>query len=117
DSLIGVSGASWGPDNFIYADAFHDDFGLLRVEAKPGARPSWFTTLDTARGEIDHAWPDVLPNGKGVLFTVRFRGKNGARSRISWGSRATGKRGPSIVIGRVPMWASRPSHPTGSGSP
>jgi len=83
DSLIGVSGASWGPDNFIYADAFHDNFGLVRVEAKPGARPSWFTTLDTARGEIDHAWPDVLPNGRGVLFTVRFRGKNGARGRIS----------------------------------
>src|SRR5438128_257445 len=83
DSLIGVSGASWGPDNFIYADAFSDNFGLLRVEAKPGARPSWFTTLDTARGEIDHAWPDVLPNGEGVLFTVRFRGKNGARGRIS----------------------------------
>ena len=83
DSLIGVSGASWGPDNFIYADAFSDNFGLLRVEAKPGARPRWFTTLDTARGEIDHAWPDVLPNGKGVLFTVRFRGKNGARGRIS----------------------------------
>src|SRR5438034_4636265 len=77
DSLIGVSGASWGPDNFIYADAFNDNFGLLRVEAKPGARPRWFTTLDTARGEIDHAWPDVLPNGKGVLFTVRYRGKNG----------------------------------------
>src|SRR3989454_3536062 len=83
DSLIGVSGASWGPDNFIYADAFNDNFGLLRVEAEPGARPRWFTTLDTARGEIDHAWPDVLPNGKGVLFTVRFRGKNGARGRIS----------------------------------
>src|SRR3989442_14465156 len=83
DSLIGVSGASWGPDNFIYADAFSDNFGLLRVEAKPGARPSWFTTLDTARGEIDHAWPDVLPNGEGVLLTVRFRGKNGARGRIS----------------------------------
>ncbi len=83
DSLIGVSGASWGPDNFIYADAFSDNFGLLRVEAKPGARPTWFTTLDTTRREIDHAWPDVLPNGKGVLFTVRFRGKNGARGRIS----------------------------------
>src|SRR2546426_10758949 len=83
DSLTGVSGASWGPDNFIYADAFSDLKGLVRVEAKPGAGPRWFTTLDTARGEIDHAWPDVLPNGKGVLFTVRFRGKNGARGRIS----------------------------------
>src|SRR5881396_653265 len=84
DSLIGVSGASWGPDNFIYADAWRDFGGLVRVEAKPGATPSWFTTLDTARGEIDHAWPDVLPNGKGVLFTVRFRGKSGAKGRISY---------------------------------
>src|SRR2546430_926984 len=92
DSLIGVSGASWGPDNFIYADAFSDNFGLLRVEAKPGARPRWFTTLDTTRGEIDHAWPDVLPNGKGVLFTVRFRGKGGARGRISL----------SIAVGDIP---------------
>ncbi|PYO91089.1 MAG: hypothetical protein DMD66_00835 [Gemmatimonadetes bacterium] len=77
NSLTGVSGASWGPDNFIYVDAIEDGVGLLRVEAKPGALPKPFTTLDTARGEIDHAWPDVLSNGKGVLFTVRFRGKNG----------------------------------------
>src|SRR5437762_255368 len=86
DSLIGVSGASWGPDNFIYADAFNDNFGLLRVEAKPGARPRWFTTLDTARGEIDHAWPDVLPNGprgfsdrNAGLCDRRGRGEAGAR--------------------------------------
>src|SRR5438552_10115602 len=37
--------------------------------SKPGAKPSWFTVLDTASGEFDHTWPDVLPNGKGVLFT------------------------------------------------
>jgi len=74
---VGVSGASWGPDNFIYSDAINDGVGLLRMEAKPGAVPRPFTTLDTALGQIDHAWPDVLPNGKGVLFTVRFRGKNG----------------------------------------
>ncbi len=84
DSLIGVSGASWGPDNFIYADASADLRGLVRVEAKAGAVPRWFTTLDTATGEGDHAWPDVLPNGKGVLFTVRFLGKSGAKGRISY---------------------------------
>jgi serine/threonine-protein kinase len=84
DSLAGVSGASWGPDNFIYADAWRELGGLVRVEAKPGAGARWFTTLDTARGEIDHAWPDVLPNGKGVLITVRFRGKGGANGRISY---------------------------------
>src|SRR5882672_2509603 len=84
DSLIGVSGASWGPDNFIYADAFAELRGLVRVEAKAGAVPRWVTTLDTVTGEEDQAWPDVLPNGKGVLFTVRFLGKSGAKGRISY---------------------------------
>src|SRR5207249_10323151 len=58
DSLTGVSGASWGRDNFIYADGFMAA-GLVRVEARRGAVPRWFTTLDTASGEFDHSWPDV----------------------------------------------------------
>jgi DNA-binding SARP family transcriptional activator/Tol biopolymer transport system component len=84
DTLTGLAGASWGPDGFIYVDATTDGGGLLRVEAKPGAKPSWFTVLDTASGEFDHSWPDVLPNGTGVLFTIRFAAKNGARGRTSY---------------------------------
>src|SRR5213592_2365510 len=82
--LTGTAGASWGPDGFIYVDANTNGGGLLRVEAKPGAKPSWFTVLDTSSGEFDHTWPDVLPNGKGVLFTIRFSAKNGAKGRTSY---------------------------------
>src|SRR6267378_554512 len=82
--LTGTAGASWGPDGFIYVDANTNGGGLLRVEAKPGSRPSWFTVLDTASGEFDHKWPDVLPNGKGVLFTIKFSAKNGAKGRTSY---------------------------------
>src|SRR5213080_1030138 len=82
--LTGTAGASWGPDGFIYVDANTNGGGLLRVEAKPGAKPSWFTVLDTASGEFDHTWPDVLPNGKGVLFTIRFSAKNGAKGKTSY---------------------------------
>src|SRR6266487_5126296 len=82
--LTGTAGASWGPDGFIYVDANTNGGGLLRVAAKPGAKPSWFTVLDTASGEFDHTWPDVLPNGKGVLFTIRFSAKNGAKGRTSY---------------------------------
>jgi len=82
DTLTGLSGASWGPDNFIYADGSGPS-GLLRVEAKRAAKPRWFTELDTASGEVDHAWPDVLPNGKGVLFTITFNGRNGVERGIS----------------------------------
>jgi DNA-binding SARP family transcriptional activator/Tol biopolymer transport system component len=84
DTLTGLAGASWGPDGFIYVDATTDGGGLLRVEAKPGAKPSWFTVLDTASGEFDHTWPDMLPNGKGVLFTIRFAAKNGVKGRIAY---------------------------------
>src|SRR5881392_1274357 len=59
--LTGTSGASWGPDGFIYVDANTNGGGLLRVEAKPGAKPSWFTVLDTASGEFDHTWPTCCP--------------------------------------------------------
>ena len=82
-SLTGVAGASWGPDHFIYADGA-GAVSLVRVEAKPGAVPKWFTTLYTERGEIDHTWPDVLPNGKGVLFTDTFNEKNGVKGRLSF---------------------------------
>jgi serine/threonine-protein kinase len=73
-SLVGTSGASWGRDGMIYADC-DVDAGLVRVEAKPGAIPKRFTTLDTTNGETDHNWPDVLPNGKGVLFAVALHPK------------------------------------------
>jgi serine/threonine protein kinase len=81
DTLTGVAGATWGRDGFIYVDGAGRDASLLRVEAKAGAIPKLFTALDTARGEYDHIWPDALPNGKGVVFTVQFIEKNGVVAR------------------------------------
>ncbi|MGZ6157353.1 MAG: protein kinase domain-containing protein [Solirubrobacteraceae bacterium] len=69
DSLVGHSGASWGRDGFIYIDGWAEE-PLIRVEAKAGAVPKRFTVMDTASREVDHAWPDVLPNGKGMLITI-----------------------------------------------
>ena len=72
--MVGSAGLAWGKGGFIYADANADLLGggLLRIEPKSGASPQAFTTLDKAHGEADHTWPDVLPNGKGVIFTVMF---------------------------------------------
>jgi serine/threonine-protein kinase len=91
DTLTGVAGASWGPDGFIYADGSLGT-SLLRFEAKAGAVPKWFTVLDTAGGEVDHTWPDVLPNGKGVLFTVQFSRRNAGKTRNSY----------SIAVAEIP---------------
>ena len=39
----------------------------MRVPAV-GGEPEVLTTVDPGQGETDHFWPEVLPNGKGVLF-------------------------------------------------
>jgi len=83
-SIVGSAGESWGRNGFIYADAQIDGKGLLRIEDKPGGTLKWFTALDTARGEIDHTQPEVLPNGKGVLFTVESSGRTGVKGASSF---------------------------------
>jgi eukaryotic-like serine/threonine-protein kinase len=77
DSLIGLAGASWGRDGYIYIDG-RDAEPLIRVEAKAGAVPERFTSLDTALRELDHSWPEVLPSGKGILISLG--GRDAARS-------------------------------------
>ncbi len=91
DTLNGEAGASWGPDDFIYVGGIGDD-PLLRVRAKAGSKPQWFTVLDTAKGEVLNTWPDALPNGKGVLYTVTFSGRNGVK----------GSKSHAIAVAEVP---------------
>jgi serine/threonine-protein kinase len=47
--------------------------GLQRVSAA-GGDPTVLTTPDRERGEIDHLWPEFLPGGQAVLFTVTATG-------------------------------------------
>jgi Tol biopolymer transport system component len=67
DAAIGFGG-SWGPDGTIVFSATTGS-GLSRVSAGGGA-PSRLTTLDAERGEFSHRWPELLPDGNTVLFTV-----------------------------------------------
>ena len=62
---VSNSGLAWGPDGMLY---FRDAGlgGLWRVSANGGESES-VTGLEPG-GEAQ-LWPDVLPNGKGVLFT------------------------------------------------
>jgi serine/threonine-protein kinase len=61
-------GASWGPDGSIYA-SLSATLGLMRVPAA-GGDPQPFTILDPLKKERTHRWPQVLPDGENVLFTV-----------------------------------------------
>ncbi len=62
-------GASWGSgDTIIFATDGPD--GLWRVSAQGDDEPELLTVPDSARGEEDHRWPEILPGGESVLFTV-----------------------------------------------
>lgn len=65
-------GGSWGADGTI---VFAPDNGsaLWRVSADGGeAKP--ITALDTGKGEFSHRWPELLPDGRRVMFTVSTQG-------------------------------------------
>jgi serine/threonine-protein kinase len=67
---IGQPGvATWGPDNTIVFSA-NAPTGLRRVHAD-GGEVTVLTTPDTAAGQFDHDFPQFLPDGKAVLFTIR----------------------------------------------
>ncbi len=82
-----LRGGSWGPDGTIVF-ATNGSKGLRRVPATGGA-VQVLTMIDPATGDQNHWWPEVLPDGKSVLFTAW----NGtfARSRIVALSLASGK--------------------------
>jgi serine/threonine-protein kinase len=65
-----LRGASWGDDDRIVFATDDPATGLFSVPAA-GGEPKVLTTVDTAAGELDHAFPSVLPGARGVLFTIQ----------------------------------------------
>ena len=61
-------GASWGPDDTIVF-ASSSPGGLWRVSGA-GGEPEELTTPSQEEGEQDHLWPQILPGGEAVLFTI-----------------------------------------------
>ncbi len=43
--------------------------GLQRI-APGGGEPAVLTRPDPTHGEVDHVWPELLPGGQAVLFTI-----------------------------------------------
>ena len=68
-------GASWGANDTIVI-APNPTSGLVRLPAA-GGEPQPLTTLDEAKGEATHRWPQVLPGGEAVLFTSHTQAAGG----------------------------------------
>ncbi len=56
----------WAGDDTIIAS---DSIGLYRVSAG-GGKPERLTTVDESTGERSHRAPQMLPDGKALLFTI-----------------------------------------------
>ncbi len=61
---FGFSGGSWNEDDVI---VFGGRTGIMQVSAR-GGTPAPVTTVDEARGEIVHASPRFLPDGRHFIY-------------------------------------------------
>ena len=96
-----LRGGSWGPDDtIVFATAASK--GLRRVPAA-GGEPQVLTKVDPAKRETDHHWPEVLPDGKGVVFTA-WSG-TAERSRIVALSLPTGEVSEVVRGGSQPHFS------------
>ncbi|MEP6767712.1 MAG: protein kinase, partial [Acidobacteriota bacterium] len=88
----GTRGGAWGSGGtIVFAPTVNS--GLFRVPAA-GGEPRPLTTIDAAHGERTHRWPEILPDGATVLFTVGTQDKPGDydEARIDAVSLETAKR-------------------------
>jgi eukaryotic-like serine/threonine-protein kinase len=61
-------GATWADDDTIILAADYAT-GLSRVSAR-GGRLEPLTKVDASKGDRTHRWPEVLPGGETLLFTI-----------------------------------------------
>lgn len=105
EAPVGLGG-SWGAGDLI-AFASATGSGLSRVSAA-GGTPERLTTLDTARGEFSHRWPEWLPDGETILFTVGTSG-SWSDAQIVAQSITSGKRTLLVRGGTNPHYLSNGS--------
>jgi eukaryotic-like serine/threonine-protein kinase len=69
---INSSGGDWGADGYIYIEV---DSGLGRIRATGGPVEPVYN-MSAQRREVGAEWPDVLPGGRGLIFSASARGAN-----------------------------------------
>ena len=89
-SVGGPNSASWGPDGKIVFSPRGGVTGLLEVP-ESGGTPKPIAASDPQKGENAYQWPEVMPDGKNVLFTVQTNSPT-APVQILALNRSTGER-------------------------
>ena len=97
-----LRGASWGADGSIVFGSSDNATGLWRVAAA-GGEPEQLTTVAGEQGEGDHLWPEILPGGEAVLFTITANSIED--SQIAVLSLATGEQKVVLRGGAYPRYS------------
>jgi eukaryotic-like serine/threonine-protein kinase len=100
EAPVGLGGSWSRNDMIVFAAATGS--GLFRVPASGGAAER-VTILDVSQGEFSHRWPEWLPDGESVLFTIGISG-NWSDAQIATQSLATGKRTVLVRGGTNPHY-------------
>ena len=95
----GLSG-TWGVDGTIVFSR-HGLTGLFRVQASGGSSEQFTTRIDS---DGDHDFPDFLPDGKAVLFSISGPNFNFDDGQIVAQSLETGERTVVVDGGFNPRW-------------
>jgi Tol biopolymer transport system component len=83
-------GAGWGPNNtLLFSPGWSS--AMFSVSADGGAKPAAISTIDVANGESAHWWPQLMPDGKSVLFTIWMAAAGINDARIGVLDLSTGK--------------------------
>jgi serine/threonine-protein kinase len=91
----GTRGAVWTPDDTIVFATNAAATGLQQVPAA-GGPVTVLTRPDRTRGEAEHVWPEVLPGGRAVLFTILPVKLNLDGAQIAVFDRETGRQ--TVVV-------------------
>jgi Tol biopolymer transport system component len=65
-----LRGASWSDGGQIVFATSQRATGLFRIASTGSGAPTAVTTPRLEAGEIDHVWPEVLRENRGILFTI-----------------------------------------------
>ncbi|HEV2021060.1 MAG TPA: protein kinase, partial [Terriglobales bacterium] len=102
DTVFTGRGASWGPDDTIVFGVGVNS-GLRRVPAS-GGKAEELTQVDASQKEVSHRWPEFLPGGKEILFSIQVS-VDWDTARIAVLSLKTGKWRTLIEGGSQPHYS------------
>ncbi|MEO8140689.1 MAG: protein kinase, partial [Gemmatimonadota bacterium] len=90
DSLVASGGTTWGPDGYLYSTgSYGGRIGIVRVPAAGGV-PVPVTMIDSTTNAFAHLYPALLPNNRGLLFTIWYGPARPTETEIAVANLKTG---------------------------